>query len=171
MLNCVTSCWPCTRKNSARWKRLWRQKGNEVQWIEFLERSAACCRYRGNALRDISCGRGTCAGRKCHPRPSFERFSEDGDTRGRPVGARRAQVWRRAAARGNGPRREDRSDDSRAGELARRGAIFRRQNPNRGAANGGGGAHQDRISRGRKEVVPLRQEHFLLGQLRHCYAL
>jgi len=55
--------------------------------------------------------------------------------------------------------------DPGAGQLTRGSRIFRGENQNRSSADWRRSSHQDYLSRGREEVVSLRQELFVVRQL------
>src|SRR5882724_2975375 len=56
MRNYATSCWPCIKKNNARWRKFWRRDSNDSQFIHFLGKAGALRNDRGTALGAATSG-------------------------------------------------------------------------------------------------------------------
>src|SRR6267378_1154702 len=149
MRNYATSCWPCIRKNSTRWRKFWRLDNNVSPSAQFPESAVASRTRCWTVLHDAALHGEAHPRRKFRPGTSFEGFSPDGGTRRRPVRARG----------------QDFRHDPGAGQLTRGSGIFRGENQNRSSADWRRSSHQDYLSRGREEVVSLRQELFVVRQL------
>src|SRR6266446_6497320 len=171
MRNYATSCLPCIRKNSTRWRKFWRLNDNDSPSAYFPESAVASRSGCGTLLGDAPFHREAYARRNWRAGSSVEGLSANGDAWGRPVRARRAQVRKRQAPRRVRPRRQDFRDDSGAGQFARGSRILRTKNQDRSAADQRRSAHQDDLSRGREELVSQQQALLMVRQLRHWDAL